>query len=114
MESQLGWTQISRAAVQRAEAQLAEESLGVVDELGMLELHQGYANRFFPGTSVLHTRLRYVLFVAWTYESMRHHRKPPGDIGRAIAQQEYTLIKALKRNTDSWGVIGRRPYPRTS
>jgi hypothetical protein len=112
VKSQLGWTHVSRKAVQQAEAQLASESQGVVDELGMLEIHQGYADRFFPGTSVLHTRLRYVLFVAWAYESLRHHRTVPRDIGSAIAAQEQALGNALKRNTDSWGLIGRRVLPK--
>lgn len=112
MEAQFGWTQISRAAVQRAEAQLSSESQGVVDELGLLEIHQGYADRFFPGTSVLHTRLRYILFVAWAYEDMLHHRKPPRDIGRAVAEVELRLGKALYHTTDAWGLIGRRTLPK--
>ena len=112
MDAQLGWTHISRAAVQQAEAQLADESQGVVDELGMLEIHQGYANRFFPGTSVLHTRLRYLLFVAWAYESLRHHRGGPPDIAREVAKQERRLGIALKHNTKGWGLIGRRTLPR--
>lgn len=102
---------MSRKAVQQAEAQLTSDSQGVVDELGLLEIHQGYADRFFPGTSVLHTRLRYVLFVAWAYESLRHHRTMPRDIGTSIAAQELALGKALKRNTGSWGLIGRRVLP---
>ena len=69
MEAQFGWTQISRASVQRAELQLTDATQGILDELGLLEIHQAYADRFFPGTSVLHTRLRYVLFVAWAYSN---------------------------------------------
>lgn len=112
LKAQLGWTHVSRRAVQQAEAQLGNDSQGIVDELGMLEIHQCYADRFFPGTSVLHTRLRYLLFVAWAYESLRHHRTVPRDIGAVIAVQEQALGKALKRNTDSWGLIGRRVLPR--
>lgn len=108
MNSEFGWTHISRIAVQRAEAQLADDSQGILDEIGLLQLHQGYADRFFPGTSVLHTRLRYVLFVAWTYEDFRRRRGLRGDIARAVALQERALGEALKRNTTSWGVIGRR------
>lgn len=112
MEAQFGWTQISRAAVQRAEAQLDDETKGVLDELGLLEIHQGYADRFFPGTSVLHTRLRYVLFVAWSYEDMLRHRTPLKNAEAEIAQQERKVGVALKHNTDSWGLIGKRTLPR--
>ena len=46
---------------------MAADQQGVRDEIGFLTVHQRYADRFFPGTSVLHTRLRYVLFVPWLY-----------------------------------------------
>ena len=61
MEPTLGWTLLSRDALRRAETQLRDEVQGVRDEIGFLAVHQAYADRFFPGTSVLHTRLRYRL-----------------------------------------------------
>ncbi|WP_316397066.1 hypothetical protein [Bradyrhizobium sp. 33ap4] len=32
-----------------------EETMGVRDEIGFLTIHQRYADRFFPGTSVLYS-----------------------------------------------------------
>lgn len=61
----VGWVLLSREAVARAEEALDPDDRGVRDEVGFLALHQGFADWFFPGTSVLHTRLRYVLFVPW-------------------------------------------------
>ena len=61
--SSYGWTYLSRSALRRAEHQLSGAGEGVRDEIGFLILHQRYADYFFPGTSVLHTRLRYALFV---------------------------------------------------
>jgi hypothetical protein len=52
----LGWTYLSREALARAKAQMDNESMGVRDEIGFLTIHQRYADRFFPGTSVLHIR----------------------------------------------------------
>src|SRR5262249_4445670 len=69
MKPGFGWTLLSRDALRRAETQLREDVEGVRDETGFLSLHQAYADRFFPGTSVLHTRLRYVLFVPWMYQA---------------------------------------------
>ena len=63
MRPALGWAGLSRSALKRAEAQLMAGSEGVRDEVGVLTLHTAYANRFFPGTSVQQTRLRYALFV---------------------------------------------------
>ena len=65
MKPALGWAGLSRSALKRAEAQLVTDSAGVRDEVGVLSLHTAYANRFFPGTSVQQTRLRYALFVSW-------------------------------------------------
>jgi hypothetical protein len=36
---------------------------GTVDELGIGSIRDALADALFPGTSVLHTRLRYVLFI---------------------------------------------------
>ena len=65
IEPALGWTYLSRDALARAKSQMDEESMGVRDEIGFLTIHQRYADHFFPGTSVLHTRVRYALFVPW-------------------------------------------------
>lgn len=109
MQSIFGWTLLSRDALRRAETQLRDEVEGVRDEIGFLSLHQGYADRFFPGTSVLHTRLRYVLFVPWIYEkiSQQSDRK---QISTSIEKQELELTRRLKEAGEK-GVIGIRSYP---
>jgi hypothetical protein len=62
-----GWVEISNAALQRLRRELEERGQGVVDEMGVLAIHAGYADYFFPGTSVQQTRPRYVFFVCWNY-----------------------------------------------
>jgi len=105
-----GWTYLSRDALRRAEAQLAGETAGVRDEIGFLLIHQRYADRFFPGTSVLHTRLRYVLFVPWMYEDLR--RGPPvRSVARAVEQAEVALAGRLKARGSGAGVIGGLKHP---
>ena len=63
--SAVGWVLISRREVAQAEQALLGEFKGVRDEVGLLAIHQAVSDRLFPGTSVLHTRLRYGLFVPW-------------------------------------------------
>lgn len=109
MEPALGWTVLSRDALRRAEAKLRDDEQGVRDEVGFLALHQGYANRFFPGTSVLQTRLRYILFVPWLYEEARN-RSQDETPARAISRMEISLAGRLKK-TGQDGVIGGRSYP---
>jgi len=106
----LGWTLLSRDALRRAESRLLQDSQGVRDEIGFLTLHQVYADRFFPGTSVLHTRLRYALFVPWMYEQVVH-QNTGGPIGTRIQRMELWLTGRLKAANED-GVIGGRVYPR--
>ena len=54
----IGWIQRSRQAVGQAEQALHGDERGVRDEIGFQVLHQAFADHFFPGTSVLHTRLK--------------------------------------------------------
>ena len=108
MKSALGWTLLSREALKRAETQLQDEVQGVRDEVGFLALHQAYADRFFPGTSVLHTRLRYALFVPWLY--MKLAGKGARRITEALVKEEIALAGRLRRSNED-GVIGGRSYP---
>lgn len=112
MRPALGWTLLSRDAIKKAEAQLKEDTQGVRDEVGFLALHQAYADRFFPGTSVLQTRLRYALFVPWIYEDIRSTSKS-GRIERHVEEAEVALTWRLKKSGEG-GIIGRRTYPEPS
>jgi hypothetical protein len=109
MQPSFGWTLLSRDALRRAETQLQDDVEGVRDEIGFLSLHQGYADRFFPATSVLHTRLRYVLFVPWIYEriALQSDRQ---QISAAVEKQELELTHRLIGAREA-GVIGFRSYP---
>ena len=103
-----GVTYLSKEALREARRFMHADQAGVRDEVGFLIIHQRYADRFFPGTSVLHTRLRYVLFIPWIYAdvriSRRRHRKPAD----AIARGEHKLTERLLGQD---GVIGGRVFP---
>lgn len=101
----IGWIQLSRSAVASAEQALKADSLGVRDEVGFLALHQAFSDRFFPGTSVLHTRLRYVLFIPWLME------RAGGDPA-LLRKYELELTKQLKDYPKgNQGVIGATVWP---
>ena len=107
MKPTIGWVLLSKDAVSRAETQLSEDVTGVRDEIGFLLIHSGYANRFFPGTSVLHTRLRYVLFILWMYQDLIRNGNYK-NIEQQVANFEKELAGRLL-NMD--GTIGKRSYP---
>lgn len=96
------------AALAQAKAQMDEGATSVRDEIGFLTIHQRYANMFFPGTSVLHTRVRYAIFVPWHFEDIA------GLAGAAAIQElrnlECELAGRLKQSGEE-GVIGGRVHP---
>jgi hypothetical protein len=84
----------------------------VRDEVGFLALHQGMADRFFPGTSVLHTRLRYVLFVPWLLDQVAE--RGGTDFAARFSTAETALAGQLNRQKNPEGVIGGRVEPRAA
>lgn len=101
----IGWIMYSRDDVAKAEAALNSGELGVRDEVGFLALHQALSDRFFPGTSVQHTRLRYALFVPWLLEHAEGNRA-------LLLKLEIDLAKQLNQGPDkSDGVIGGSILP---
>ena len=102
----IGWIMLSRQAVAQAESALKSDQLGVRDEVGFLSLHQSFSDRFFPGTSVLHTRLRYALFVPWLMELAQGNPV-------LLRKHELALTWQLNQGADkSKGVIGGSILPR--
>lgn len=101
----IGWIMFSRDAVAKAEAALNSVELGVRDEVGFLGLHQALSDRFFPGTSVQHTRLRYALFVPWLMERAEGNRVQ-------LLKHELSLTTQLNKGPDkNDGVIGGSILP---
>lgn len=77
---------------------------GTVDELGLGSLRDAFSDALFPGTSVLHTRLRYMLFVPWLYQALEN-TGAGGDVANTARKKEVELIDYLAI-TDEDGVIG--------
>lgn len=105
-----GWTYLSRDALRRAERQLSGDGDGVRDEIGFLIIHQRYADYFFPGTSVLHTRLRYALFVPWIYQAL-YELGPVARVADTLQKAEIKLAGRLKVSKER-GVIGGHNHPK--
>lgn len=110
-----GFTFLSKKALGQAEQAMFGGVAGVRDEVGFLIVHQRYADRFFPGTSVLHTRLRYALLIPWIYQTLREQRPQPRDFAQAYVELEHRLTGRLKFDAEGGerdGVIGGEVYPR--
>lgn len=80
---------------------------GTVDELGVGSIRDALADSLFPGTSVLHTRLRYVMFIPWLMQQATH-KPSPAEMSAEFRSLEYRLIGSLMAGGEDVGVIGNR------
>ncbi|NYG55360.1 DUF6361 family protein [Nocardioides perillae] len=80
---------------------------GTVDELGIGSIRDALADSLFPGTSVLHTRLRYVMFIPWLMQQAAH-KPSPTEMSAEFRTLEYRLIGSLMAGGEELGVIGNR------
>ena len=78
---------------------------GTVDELGIGSIRDALADSLFPGTSYLHTRLRYVLFIPWLLQRAAQKATPP-EMTAEFRNLEYRLITSLLAGGEMQGVIG--------
>ncbi len=115
--SGLGWLELSPAALRRMRQELAGEGEETVDDMGVLALHVGYADKFFPGTSVLHTRPRYLFFTCWNLLYLKKAGTTAAAFAREKAACEMWVTKQLRQtglkdpNQKQEGIIGGRVYP---
>lgn len=93
---------LSREEMRQAE-RLTSGDQDTRDEIGFLLIHQGFADRFFPGTSVLHTRVRYALFIPWLFQHAAENK--PRDLDKAIEREMIELAIRLKKR-ERYDVIG--------
>src|SRR5690606_10163477 len=108
MSSLLAWVDYSSAHREEMDQLLdAFRDKGTVDELGVGTVRDTFSELLFPGTSTLHTRARYLLFVPWVVTSITSRRLHVDRAVREMRQQEVRLIEALRAGDLNGGVIGR-------
>lgn len=66
--SSLFWAVLDRQQKEKSEELLETFDKGSKDEFGLMTLTIALSNLLYPGTSVLHTRLRYVFLVGWIFK----------------------------------------------
>lgn len=80
---------------------------GTLDELGFGSIRDAFADILFPGTTTIHTRLKYVLFVPWLLRAAARGGGTLEEMSERFAEYEVRLIDALVRGGEGQGVIGR-------
>ncbi|KVX03070.1 DUF6361 family protein [Shewanella frigidimarina] len=121
--SQLGWVDFSsdeRNKVKLVLAALSEP--GTLDELGIGQIRDAFANRLFPGLSTIQTRAKYFIIIARLLRDIQNGKaKKPKNPHLWLEQQEHLLAEALVRihggvengiigaESIANGGVGRRP-----
>ena len=77
------------------------------DELGLGRIRDALSDTLFPGTSVLLSRARYLLFVPWLYREGARRGYGGPQLSAWVEGQERRLIGALRKGGDLDGLIGR-------
>ncbi|WP_062381222.1 DUF6361 family protein [Demequina pelophila] len=106
MTSSFGWLD-NDDAQRRRMIEIVElfRQPGTVDELGIGSIRDTLANAMFPGTSTLHTRLRYVLFLPWLMQRAATKRTPT-EMAAEFRELEFRLIGSLRAGGEDEGVLG--------
>ncbi len=78
------------------------------DELGLGVIRDAFADRLFPGTSTIQTRVRYFLFLPWLFRLLKPADRDPERFGQRIRQLQDQLRKSLVKGGEELGVIGYR------
>ena len=80
---------------------------GTVDELGVGQIRDAFADLLSPGTSTIQTRAKYFLLVPWIYQRLEAKGQVDG-AAAAARTRELALIEMLVHSEDSDGTIGQR------
>jgi hypothetical protein len=105
--SSIGWIRFDqREYDQAAEARALLTTPGSRDELGFAGIRDRFADAMFPGTSTIQTRMRYAIFVGWTYD--RLIGLPSAELIERGRNEEIETIRRLERGQAGNGIIGSR------
>ena len=77
------------------------------DELGIGQVRDAFSDSLFPGTSTLHTRARYLLFVPWCFIKAAANGSSGARGERRVEDNERALIAGLLELGATDGLIGR-------
>lgn len=108
MPAFVSWVDYSSAERLRMRQAVALfEEKGTRDELGIGSIRDAFSDFLFPGTSVVQTRLRYVLFIPWLYAGLEADgRVSAANVERRAREAELALIGPLQHTDDRMGTIG--------
>src|SRR5580698_206809 len=109
MQPTLAWLDFNSAEREPTQRVLALfEERDTRDELGLGGIRDSFADHFFPGTSTIQTRLRYLFFIPWIYQDLEKRRTPSREVAARARKLELDLTEPLlQAHGGDAGVFGR-------
>lgn len=106
MPSSLTWLDHDNAARERSHRllQMFKES-ETRDELGIGAIRDSISDQLFPGTSVIQTRLRYMLLVPWLFMQMEDDGVSAAKFSKVARERELTLNDRLSVERGAFGRV---------
>jgi hypothetical protein len=74
--------------------------------LGLGSIRDAFSDLLAPGTSTIHTRLRYFLFIAWICQRIEKSDTTATQFASRLRNDEATLIGCLRNGEETTGVQG--------
>lgn len=106
--STLSWVTFDSQEIEQARLVIKQlEGDSTVDKLGLGNPVEKISDIFFPGTSTLHTSLRYNIFVPAIIASLYSRKRKVINPAEELRKAEYALQKNLLDSGMKAGVIGR-------
>jgi hypothetical protein len=108
MKSSFNWVDFAEEDRQRVmEVLHIFQKSDIREELGVGTVRDAFSDILFPGTSTLHTRAKYMLFIPWIFLNRERRKTTSDKIAEFSRWDEINLIHALLASGEEEGVIGR-------
>ncbi|MDE0188638.1 MAG: DUF6361 family protein [bacterium] len=105
--SSLGWLDFDAAATERVATLLRSlQEPTTLDVLGLGSVRDAFSGMLHPGTSYIQTKLRYFMFLPWTFQRIEQDQVAPGDFFQRLRHDEALLIDCLRHLGPGNRVIG--------
>jgi len=106
-QSSVGWLDLNDEASRKmSETLRALDEPSTLDPLGLGSIRDAFSDLLAPGTSTIHTRLRYFLFIAWICQRIEKSDITATQFASRLRNDEATLIGCLRDGGETTGVQG--------
>ena len=103
--STIGWLDFNDDAARKMNETLrALDEPSTLDPLGLGSIRDAFSDLIAPGTSTIHTRLRYFLFIAWICQRIEKSDTTATQFASRLRNDEATLINCLREGGEKEGV----------